>query len=83
MFEPTQVTFSVWVTSPTTWTATHWPMGCSFTKCTLATRTVDNARIKTLVFNAGSVIWTVNVMLTFTSLNYREKGLKFEKAIRF
>ena len=66
------VTFSVWVTSPTIWTATNWPMGCCFTKCTLATRIVNNARIKTLVFYAGSVIWTVNVMLTFTSLNYKE-----------
>ena len=69
--KPTLVAFSVWVTSPTTWAATNWPMGCGVTKCTLATRTVDNTGVKTLIFNAGSVVWTVNVMLTFTSLNYK------------
>ena len=68
-FQPTLVTFCVRVTSPTTWAATHWPVRGSFTEGTLATRTVDNAWVQTLVFYASSVIRTVNVMLTFTSLN--------------
>ena len=74
---PTLITFCVRITSPTTWTTTNWPMGCCFTKCTLATRAVHNARIKALVFYAGSVIWTVNIMMTFTSLNYKENYLVF------
>ena len=67
----------MWVTSPTTWTATNWSVGCSITECTLATRTVDNARVKALVFYTGSIIWAVNVMLTFTSLDYKENSSVF------
>ena len=67
--KPTLIAFSMWVSSPSTWTATYWPVKRGITKCTLATRTVHNAWVKALIFYASSIVRTVNVMLTFTSLD--------------
>jgi hypothetical protein len=44
-------------------------MGSGFTKSTLATRIVHNAWVQALIFYASSIVRTVNVMLTFTSLD--------------